>query len=95
MSRKTFWLVEGQYTRVNLSGEEYEVYYGKNSIRLPFAMHLEKFYKKDYPGSSKTMSFESHIKVNGRGDLVVVSMNEPLKKAGYTWTYFILIYRIA
>ena len=38
----------------------------------------------DYPGTETPLSFESRVKVNGQGQDVTISMNEPLKYAGYT-----------
>lgn len=81
---KGIWLVEGSAQKINLAGESAEVYYGRDYLNLPFIIHLEKFYKKDYPGTDTAISFESHVKINEREGPVVISMNEPLYRAGYT-----------
>lgn len=79
-----FWLVEGQFKRVNILGRDYEVYYGRRTRELPFKINLIEFTKTDYPGTETPMSFASRIKVDGGGEDIVVSMNEPLKLKGYT-----------
>ncbi len=83
-SKSNFWLVENTSQKFQSGNQNYEVYYGKSSLKLPFALKLEKFYKKDYPGTETPMSYESHVQVNGQGDTTVISMNEPLKKDGFT-----------
>lgn len=82
--KKAFWLVEGQSRTVANDGEETEIYYGREIIRLPFQLSLEEFDKKDYPGTETAMSFESKVKVDDEKESVLVSMNEPLKRAGFT-----------
>lgn len=79
------WLMEGDYQTISSGGKIYEVYYGMESIELPFAIHLAKFEKIDYPGSETPMSFQSTVKINGVGDPIKISMNEPLKYEGYTF----------
>jgi cytochrome c biogenesis protein ResB len=51
---------------------------------LPFAIHLQKFSKVDYPGTETAMSFESDITVNSEANPIKISMNEPLQRAGFT-----------
>lgn len=79
------WLFENQPQSLLVNGKEVDVYFGRNSINLPFSIYLEKFYKKDYPGSTTPMSYESDVKVNGTGELIKIAMNEPLKHGGYTF----------
>lgn len=78
------WLLEGQSRRVTLSGRDYEVYFGRKTLELPFSLSLLEFTKTDYPGTETPMSFESQVQVNGQGEKIRISMNEPLKYDGYT-----------
>ena len=79
-----FWLAEGQFRPANIMGRDYEIYYGRRSLQLPFKLQLEEFKKTDYPGTETAMSFESRVKLNGTGSDIVVSMNEPFKHLDYT-----------
>jgi hypothetical protein len=85
MSGASTWLVENQTKSINVNGQELSVYFGRNSIKLPFSISLEKFYKKDYPGSTTPMSYESDVKLNGQGETIKIWMNEPYKYGGYTF----------
>jgi hypothetical protein len=79
-----FWLAEGEARRVTILGREYEVYFGRESLELPFSLELLEFKKTDYPGTETPMSYESRVRVNGLDPETTISMNEPLKYAGYT-----------
>jgi cytochrome c biogenesis protein ResB len=65
-------------------GRKYQVYFGRKTLTLPFALELMEFRKVDYPGTETPMSFESSVRVDGRDPEIVVAMNEPLKQDGYT-----------
>lgn len=78
------WLVEGQVQEVEIDGQQFRAYYGKNVIRLPFALHLDQFVKNDYLGTETPMSYESHVRVNSGSEKIKISMNEPLKREGFT-----------
>lgn len=78
-----FWLVENSEQTVQTSKGNFRVYYGMNSIELPFDVQLESFSKKDYPGTETAMSFESVIRLNGVGEPILVMMNEPLSYQGF------------
>ena len=78
------WLIEGQPQDIQIDGERFQIYYGKNIIKLPFVLNLDKFSKKDYLGTETAMSFESLVRVNTEKESVTISMNEPLKRDGYT-----------
>ncbi|MEK6580525.1 MAG: cytochrome c biogenesis protein ResB, partial [Bdellovibrionota bacterium] len=60
------------------------VYYGPDSIQLPFHLQLEQFTKVDYPGTETAMSYQSQVKVNGQGENITIAMNEPLHRSGFT-----------
>ncbi len=81
---KGFWLADGQFRRVTIMGREYEVFFGHQTVELPFSLNLVEFKKTDYPGTETPMSFQSRVKVNNREPDITVSMNEPLKYDGYT-----------
>lgn len=79
-----FWLAEDQFRRVSILGREYEVFFGRRTLQLPFSIQLQEFRKMDYPGTETAMSYESQILVNGQDPPLTVSMNEPLTRDGYT-----------
>jgi cytochrome c biogenesis protein ResB len=76
---KSFWLVEGEPKRLSHGGHEFEVYFGRKTLKLPFSVQLEKFYKKDYPGTQTPISYESDVHVNNLPGKIKIAMNEPLK----------------
>lgn len=80
---KGFWLVEGESRQVTLAGRPAEIYFGRETLELPFRVHLLKFNKTDYPGTQTPMSFMSQVRIAGLGDREI-SMNEPLKHMDYT-----------
>ena len=82
--KSEFWLGEGQARQLNLQGREYEVYFGRRSVELPFALELLQFQKIDYLGTETPMSFSSRVRMVGQEGETEISMNEPLKKDGYT-----------
>jgi hypothetical protein len=79
-----FWLAEGEQKQIRLAGKSAAIYFGRQTIELPFELKLEKFSKVDYPGTSTPMSFESRVQIGSTGITQVISMNEPLKMDGYT-----------
>jgi hypothetical protein len=80
----SFWMVEGSSRSLPLEVGGQELYYGMNSVQLPFSIKLNKFSKIDYPGTETAMSYQSEVQVNGQGDPITIKMNEPLKKDGFT-----------
>lgn len=81
---QSFWLVEGEPKRLtSRTGQEFELYFGRKTLRLPFSIHLEKFYKKDYPGTQTPISYESDVHVNNLPGKIKIAMNEPLKHDGF------------
>ncbi|HAR44231.1 MAG TPA: hypothetical protein DCS07_16625 [Bdellovibrionales bacterium] len=83
-AKEGVWLVEGDYKTLRSGDQSYELYYGVDSVELPFHIFLQKFEKVDYPGTETPMSFQSTVQVNGEGNPILIKMNEPLKVAGYT-----------
>jgi hypothetical protein len=83
-SQDSFWLVEGSSQTVQLMGRPADIFYGRKTVSLPFEIELKKFSKVDYPGTETPMSFESLVGIKGSSDEQVISMNEPLKRQGFT-----------
>lgn len=80
---KGVWIVEGDFKNIQTQLGSFDLYYGEDSIDLPFSIHLDQFRKKDYPGSETPMSFESTIRLEGIAEPVEVKMNEPYRHQGY------------
>lgn len=78
------WLPEGERRDLIVNGRTYSAYFGRKMFRLPFTLHLKKFYKKDYPGTETAMSFESDVAINNGTHIQKISMNEPMVQQGYT-----------
>lgn len=81
---KKFWLAEGESKDVVINGKNVSLYFGKELLEIPFDLALLKFTKQDYPGTTTPMSYESLVKVGDMETPVKISMNEPLKKDGFT-----------
>ena len=81
---QTYWIREGQEQTLSSQGREIQVYYGPQTLRLPFSIHLDRFTKKDYLRTSTPMEFESDVTVSSTGQKAKISMNEPLKISGFT-----------
>lgn len=79
-----FWIAEGEQKQTQIGGKNAVVYFGRQSIELPFELKLEKFSKIDYPGTTTPMSYESLVQIGKTGVTQKISMNEPLKLEGYT-----------
>ncbi len=79
-----FWLAEGEQKQIQIAGKSAVVYFGRQSIELPFELKLEKFSKIDYPGTATPMSYESLVQIGKTGIIQKISMNEPLKLDGFT-----------
>lgn len=79
------WLLEEEeHVFGASSGQSIRVRFGRERVVLPFRLNLHKFSKVDYPGTGTAMSFESEVTVDQSQQLEKISMNEPLKRAGYT-----------
>ncbi len=80
----TQWM--GLNTRLKLFSESnvYVVSYINRRLPMGFEMRLKDFNVGRYQGTLRAASYESVVQVPGLGD-VNISMNEPLKHAGYTF----------
>lgn len=78
------WLTEGEEKIFHINNQSYNFYFGKEIIELPFEINLKNFKKLDYPGTNTPMSYESLVQVDQDSAQHKISMNEPLKREGYT-----------
>lgn len=62
----------------------FAVAYMNERKSLPFQLQLKNFQVLRYPSSNKASSYESEVLVNQEAVKRKISMNEPLKLAGYT-----------
>ena len=60
------------------------VAYVNERKNLPFQLQLKNFQVTRYPSSTKAAAYESEVLVNQETEGRKISMNEPLKLAGYT-----------
>jgi len=81
---ESFWISEGDTLEVPTQERIYQVNYAAKNLRLPFSVQLDRFVKEEYPGTDKALSFESHIRVPEANEAAVISMNNPLVRAGFT-----------
>jgi len=79
------WIVENSEIQVSNGMKSNNIYYGRERLFLPFSLFLEKFEKKDYPGSEMAMNFRSFVKINSKSETKEIYMNEPLKFEGFTF----------
>lgn len=78
------WLREGESREVTVGESPMHLRFGSDHFNLPFRLRLQKFIKTDYPGSSLAQEYESHVEVDSTSGIQVISMNQPLKRDGYT-----------
>lgn len=83
-SDQAFWLSQGEAKSVQLAGRPASVMFSNRTLTLPFSLRLQKFTKKDYPGTETPYSYESLVRDEESGVETLISMNEPLKIKGYT-----------
>ncbi len=81
---KGFWLSQGEVKNFSISGRNGYVVFANESMQLPFEVKLDKFTKKDYPGTETPYSYESLVTHSRTNEQSLISMNEPLKSDGFT-----------
>ncbi len=81
---KGVWLSQGEVKNFSVSGRSGYVVFANESVQLPFEVKLDKFTKKDYPGTETPYSYESLVTHSRTNEQTLISMNEPLKSDGYT-----------
>ncbi len=83
------WLQKYRAYPVTVDGTPYELVYANKVVPLGFALTLDSFKVRYYPGGSRPRSFESQITIDdplGGGTMSrVVSMNSPVKYGGYSF----------
>jgi hypothetical protein len=79
-----FWLVQGDAKSVQVRDQNISIFFGNENFTLPYSLMLEKFTKRDYPGTETPYSYESLVKLQTDQSEHLISMNEPLKEQGYT-----------
>jgi hypothetical protein len=77
------WIVEGEGRTFRGPNHSFDVYFGPDTIELPFTVGLQQFRKMDYPGTDMAMSFESTIQLDRVPGSIDIKMNEPLHHEGY------------
>jgi hypothetical protein len=81
---ESFWLGQGDSKEIEIGGRRAMVFFANETLQLPLELKLEKFTKADYPGTDTPMSYESLVRLRRDNSQHTISMNEPLKEAGYT-----------
>lgn len=84
-NNKEGWIGLNSMARLYGEAEMYIVTYGNRRLPLGFNMTLKKFDVGRYQGTMRASSYESVVAVPGLGEEIKISMNEPLKHAGYTF----------
>jgi hypothetical protein len=83
-SNEKIWFAEGETKQFNYNSRSLSIFYGRQIIRLPFQVGLDKFSKINYPGTETPLSFESMVHINEIPNPTKISMNDPLKKEDFT-----------
>jgi ResB-like family protein len=83
------WIQQGDVKEMVLGGVPYLVRYGLRAHPLGFSLRLKNFEMGKYAGTSSPSSFESDVEVkndrSGESFETKISMNHPLKYAGFTF----------
>ena len=81
------WLQKHHPQRLPLEGAAYELAYGNRRVPLGFALTLDRFRIRRYPGETRPRSFESHVTVTDSATRTersrIISMNNPATFAGF------------
>ena len=68
----------------SVGNERWSVDLTRQRYTLPFAIELEKFQKEDHPGTMRAREYSSDVIKIDTGRKVHISMNKPMRDAGYT-----------
>ena len=79
-----YWIGLNSALRIYTEDGLYLVSFGNRRISLDFPLVLNQFKMGTYEGTERASSYESLVTVPGVGQ-VTISMNEPLKHAGFTF----------
>ena len=78
------WMVFNSFMYFFDEDKVFIVRYANEIKNLPFQLQLKNFQITRYASSNKAASYESDVLINEETDSRKISMNEPLKLAGYT-----------
>lgn len=81
---KEYWVGLNAPLRIFLNDRAYIIVYGNRQIKLGFPIQLAEFRMGKYQGTERAATYESDVNVPQVGR-VTISMNEPLKHAGFTF----------
>jgi len=83
------WIMEGEGKAIQIEGRRVTARLGKSKQILPFPIFLKKFTVGNDPGTTKAATYESEVTVKDASAGVevnkLISMNEPLEHAGFTF----------
>ena len=68
----------------SVGDEQWSVDLTRHRYTLPFAIELENFQKEDHPGTMRAREYSSDVIKIDTGRKVHISMNKPMRDAGYT-----------
>ena len=68
----------------SIGDEQWSVDLTRHRYTLPFAIELENFQKEDHPGTMRAREYSSDVIKIDTGRKVHISMNKPMRDAGYT-----------
>ena len=74
------------YVQTEIGGHTVKLFYGNNTIDLPFSIYLNNFVIDRYPGSMSPSSFSSYVTLRDKGSDPVefhIYMNNILKHKGF------------
>lgn len=80
-----FWMTQGDVKNITVAGRNAYLVFSNETVKLPFEIALDKFTKKDYPGTETPYSYESLVTHSRTQEQTLISMNEPLKSDGFTF----------
>jgi hypothetical protein len=83
---ESLWLGLGDRATLRVQdGSHVEMSYLSKRVNLPFSLKLDQFQIDYHPGTRDPASYWSRVRVSDQNEPVVISMNQPLKYAGYTF----------
>lgn len=84
---KEYWVTNYSPLSLLIQGKKVVIEVTKESLTLPFELSLTEFKMDKDPGTSNPASYESFVKLfsDGKSSNHHVYMNNPMKKAGFTF----------
>jgi hypothetical protein len=86
-ARGLSWGLERAPWVAKVGGKRYEVDLRKQQWKVPFSVRLDRFVKRDHPGTMMAAEYSSYVTKTERGvsEERHITMNEPLRHKGYTF----------